>query len=63
MRKKPVHDIRPAVTARGKQLGKLEQKTGDLVNIELDHRTQAIVTTVERILAERETTALPNQGL
>ena len=39
------------------------KKTGDLVNIELDHRTQAIVTTVERILAERETTALPNQGL
>ena len=29
------------------------KKVGELVNIELDHRTQAIVTTVERILAEK----------
>jgi len=30
------------------------KKVGDLVNIELDHRTQAIVATVERVLAARE---------
>jgi len=28
------------------------KRVGDLVNIELDHRTQAIVDTVERVLAE-----------
>lgn len=29
------------------------KKVGDRVNIELDHRTQAIVTTVERVLQQR----------
>jgi len=32
-----------------------EKKKGDRVNIELDARTVAIVDTVERVLAERET--------
>jgi len=33
------------------------RKPGDHINIEIDPQTQAIVDTVERVLAERQTSA------
>jgi riboflavin synthase len=40
------------------------RRVGDLVNIELDPRTVAIVTTVERVLAARDerTTSSPSSS-